>query len=791
MSKTEAEQLKKLKSRIESGEAANQKCWSFIREMNSCSEEQLDSVALHDGYRKYTYRQMFRYWEKYAEAFTAAHITGENHSRVGLIGVQQTETILAFYGLNMTGASVSVIYHLDLYDEKRIRAMIEKEKITDLLISEVCAFPNVMKRLMRDRELLGLRNIILLESPMGGEYSIPMLDTIRKLNTLMFRELSGGLLMADLLKDHEAEPIYYGNSDPSESSIILHTTGTVSGIHKPVPLSDRALNSFVLSAIKAKEMLPDFKAAPRHMVTCMGMNMSWVYCMVDMLHTPLGLGMEVVTLPLGVTNPHYARAIEEFGINILFTSMAMLDTWNKGMPDMDLSRVKLVFMGGTYVSPEFRKSFNNYLRSCGSPARIINGYGLSELGGACIVSPSDREDDAIGFPLPGFKVKIYSEDEDKYYNLEDGPRTGVLHISSPTMSSGRLDDTVIFELTNIDGEDYFNSNDLVRVNEDGSMTCIGRSNQFFVNNAGIRFDAGLIENAVTSQPGIAACGIAPEFHKILHDNVPILYVETTNKGDELGTVRRALIQVFIQDGKIADTNLPSQCVLVESIPLNSGGKVDIRRLGATGVDGRRFDVKPVRLNGSVEDILLFPAPKGEAATINAGVPEELEDDPYNILSAIFAAIPRIKDGGISEVLSVPGMRDMVMKLTDFDIDNVPGSMNRLVPKLMRLSRNLPLSSLSGDFKWNDLQDMFKAFLPVFPEMELPLFPDLDVPILPVPMPVVPILPPLPPVIPLLTLAPLPFWGWGGRRSGKSTRRKEQPRTTSSDDADSEDASDDD
>jgi len=262
MSKTEAEQLKKLKSRIESGEAANQKCWSFIREMNSCSEEQLDSVALHDGYRKYTYRQMFRYWEKYAEAFTAAHITGENHSRVGLIGVQQTETILAFYGLNMTGASVSVIYHLDLYDEKRIRAMIEKEKITDLLISEVCAFPNVMKRLMRDRELLGLRNIILLESPMGGEYSIPMLDTIRKLNTLMFRELSGGLLMADLLKDHEAEPIYYGNSDPSESSIILHTTGTVSGIHKPVPLSDRALNSFVLSAIKAKEMLPDFKAAP-------------------------------------------------------------------------------------------------------------------------------------------------------------------------------------------------------------------------------------------------------------------------------------------------------------------------------------------------------------------------------------------------------------------------------------------------------------------------------------------------------------------------------------------------
>ena len=35
------------------------------------------------------------------------------------------------------------------------------------------------------------------------------------------------------------------------------------------------------------------------------------------------------------------------------------------------------------------------------------------------------------------------------------------------------------------------------------MTCIGRSNQFFVNNAGVRFDAGLVENAISAQPGIA------------------------------------------------------------------------------------------------------------------------------------------------------------------------------------------------------------------------------------------------------------------------------------------------
>ena len=762
MSEAEKDQREKLMARLESGEIADQKCWSFIRELNSCSEDRLNSVAVHDGYRKYTYRQMFRYWERYAEAFSAVRITGENHSRVGLIGAQQTETVFAFYALNMTGASVSLIYHLDLYDDRRIRNMIEMEKITDLVISEVFAFPKLMKGLLRDRERLGLRNIIVLESPMGGRYPIPMLEAVRKTNALMFRELSGGLLMEDLLRDCEATPICYGPMESADDSVILHTTGTVSGIHKPVPMSDRALNSFVLCALKLKETYPDFRDVPEHLVSFLGMNMSWVYAMVDMLHTSFGLGMELVTLPLGVTNPHYAQAIEHYGISILFTSRTMLDTWNKSMPDINLSSVKVVFMGGSYVSPEFRRTFNDYLRSCGSSARIVNGYGLSELGGACIICPSDREDDAIGFLLPGFKAKIFSEEEDRFYDLADGVRTGVLYLSSPTMSTGRLGDTVFFELDKIDGEDYFNSNDLVRVNEDGSLTCIGRSNKLFVNNAGVRFDAGLVENAVAAQPGIAACGIAPEFHKTLHDNVPVLYVELSSGADGVATLRRALIRVFIEDGRLSQTNLPSQCVITDHIPLNSGGKVDSRRLAAGGLTGKRYNVKHVQLDGNINDILLLPAAEGEAATMGAGVPEELKDDPYNVLSEIFAAIPEIKKGGINRILRIPGVRELMLKLTDFDISNIPGSLTKLTPKMLKLTADQPLSRLNGDIKFNDIIEMLQNFLSMFKALEAPSFGVDESGALPM---FLPLLPPVPP------LFPLPFWGWGGKKGGDRRSRR--------------------
>ncbi len=752
MNTNEKKQFDKIMARIDNGKIADQKCWSFIKELNSCSEERLDTVAVRDGYRTYTYRQMFRQWERYAETFSAIGITEENHSRAMLVGTMITESIFALYGLNMTGASVSLLFHFDLYDDENIRNMIKKEKITDLIVSELFAFPNVMKKLLRDKEMLGLRNIIVLESPMGGEYAIPPLEIARKLNTFTFREFNGGLVMKDLLQEYEATPISYGNKNSTDSSIILHTTGTVSGIHKPVPMSDRAINSFVLSAMEAKKTYDDFKSAPDHIVSCLMLNMSWAYATIDMLHTTLSLNGEVVCLPYGATNPRYSEAIVDYGVNVFFTSRTILDSWGKTMPDIDLSKVKLVFMGGSYVSPEFKKDFNDYLRSCGSSARVINGYGLSELGGACLIAGSDREDDAIGYPMPNVKIKIYSEDEEKFYNISDGPRTGVLFVSSPAMSNGRIDDMVCFELERIDGDDYYNSNDLVRVNEDGSLTCIGRSNKYFVNNAGVRFNAGLIETAITAQPGIRACGLNPEFQKMIHDNVPVLYVETSgDKSEELVVLRKALVQVFITDGKLAETNLPSQCVLTDSIPLNAGGKVDAKKLASGTVKGRRFHVKPVKLNEQTVDIILIPASEGENATQGAGMPEELENDPYNIVSELFAAIPEINQGKYDRIFKIPGLREMFLKLMDFDINNIPVSMYKLTPKLIQMTMDeYPMNLFKAGNMMGDKMDSMKGFIP------MPFFKVMNLP-----------MPPMPPFPPFGS-----SWGFAGKKDDDSDKQWE-------------------
>lgn len=56
-------------------------------------------------------------------------------------------------------------------------------------------------------------------------------------------------------------------------------------MHKPVPLSNKAINSVVLSFQEARKTLDDFKQIPEHVVTTVPFYLSWAYFFIDSLHT--------------------------------------------------------------------------------------------------------------------------------------------------------------------------------------------------------------------------------------------------------------------------------------------------------------------------------------------------------------------------------------------------------------------------------------------------------------------------------------------------------------------------
>ena len=146
----------------------NQRAWKFILEANSQDMKQLNRAAITDGNNVYTYRLMFRQWDRYASVFTALGMTGENHARVGVLGSASAETIFVMYALNMVGAEISFVAPYMTFRPSRLKHTIKDEKLTDFIITDDFAMPELISDLFSRKNELGLRNIILLHITVGG-----------------------------------------------------------------------------------------------------------------------------------------------------------------------------------------------------------------------------------------------------------------------------------------------------------------------------------------------------------------------------------------------------------------------------------------------------------------------------------------------------------------------------------------------------------------------------------------------------------------------------------------------
>ncbi|MCR5623689.1 MAG: AMP-binding protein, partial [Lachnospiraceae bacterium] len=621
----------KINERIESGEIIEQKAWEMIKELNSYSEERLNSVALINAEREYTYRQMFRLWDNYAEVFSALGITEANNSRVGLISSNDMESTVTFYALNMMNVSVVMLSPLEDANSERFKMAIKKLGITDILLAERNITERALSSVMKIKNELDIKNVIILDTVIGGLLATEH-DIIKaniKYNRL--KQFQGVLFMRELLVKYEAYPIAYGSKKQDSAAVVVHTSGTTSGIHKPIPHSDRGMNAAVIRILKHEKFS---HLRNRARILLMMEELSASYAMFDMVHLPLAFSGSVVFPCKSIfANKLAFYAIEKYNVNVLIDGIFLVTHNLKRNKDCNLSNVELLICGGTYVTKELYEDAIRCLKERNSQTKILVGYGLSEAGGACIISDPDVEgENSIGYPLEGVKVKLYVEDEDKYYDPAEGPRTGVLFLSSKSVSCGKIGDEVFFENTLIDGEEYLNTYDLVRVDENGCFYYVGRMDKYFINNEGVRFDAGLVETSFSEQKDIEMCGMVPIYDKIIHDTVPVLYIQTKNtNSNDVIIVKNALKNAFIKDNVIEKSNLPYRCMICESLPTNSMGKVDTYKILTEGVEGNCYVVVPKKVKDELVDIDLVYIQKDMGLTPDNPltfqvIPDELKDD---------------------------------------------------------------------------------------------------------------------------------------------------------------------
>ena len=599
--------------------------WACVRERNTTEPARLCRVGMIDCTREYTYGQIFTEWEHYARVFSALGMTEGNGSRVAIGGTVSAEPLLAFYGLNMTGAEVSMFSYPDFLPGGPWRLMVEREKITDLVLSDIMVTPDQWPELEREAKRLGVRHIIFLHSHLGGPCTGPAELVYNEFNYRMLRRMKGTVFMDDLLKRYTAAPIAYGSGDPDRLALITHTSGTTRGTRKPLPYTNRSVNNAMANLKKGfHALLDEDDGSPLRWAP--SFDFSSFLCF-SLANACLAYGDTVVLTFFGFMHPRFIRAVEYYKTDFLFVSGFMIDRWMR-QPEaqkVSLASVKILSYGGSYTPPEKIRRYQEFIRARGCRGKIIRGYGMSETGGAQIECPPNCEEDILGYPRPKENYRIQDENDGQFYTVDDGPRTGVMYVASDSLCMNELDGVKLFDYTPIDGRDFLCSNDLVRVNTDGSFSYAGRADRFFVNNDGVRFDAGLVETALSRQPGIHQCALVPVLDKRIHDTVPVLYVMTEEQEEDgaVATVRGALTNAFLREGLIEKSILPSQFVLVDHIPCNSNGKIDIYRITRDRLKGVAYDILPVREGDGIREIACEKAAQTDSFTGGA-LPEGME-----------------------------------------------------------------------------------------------------------------------------------------------------------------------
>ncbi len=606
----------------------NQKAWKFILDANSQDMKQLNRVAITDGTNIYTYRLMFRQWDRYASVFTALGMTGENNARVGVLGSASAETIFVMYALNMVGAEISFVAPYTTFRPKRLKHTIKEENLTDFIITDDFAMPDLISDLLSRKSELGLRNIILLHIPAGGPAVPAAMRAAQEAKYMYLKTWFRPICMETLLGAYGTVPVDYIEEESSDSAFILHTSGTTNGVGKSVVLSDKAFNAVPVSLSRLSQL----SFAMSDPTSGLAVDLSNSYGIIDQVHVPLALGGTIATVPGGMLNPNFYKAIPEFQITFLFAISAAFEGWMK-MPEdtkFDFSSLRCIVVGGAAVSAKDKQRYSEFFRKHGCKNFVfLNGYGISEMGGACCLSTPDLNDEAIGYLLPGVDLRLYNDDDDKFYKLEDAPCEGILYLSSPSGASPMLDDREILKLTTIDDKKFVCTNDYVSLDKTGKLTYLGRARRYFINQEGRNYEAGKVEVEIARQSGIECCCVVPVFMKNDHDNIPMLCVQVLNdEKSPIDTVRKALQTVFVSEKTLSTDNLPARVLISPQLPRNANGKLDLFGIAQGQAEGDMYEIKPVRLGGNLNDILLVLCEEKSADMIRElfdGIKTDLKD----------------------------------------------------------------------------------------------------------------------------------------------------------------------
>jgi acyl-CoA synthetase (AMP-forming)/AMP-acid ligase II len=223
----------------------------------------------------------------------------------------------------------------------------------------------------------------------------------------------------------------------------------------------------------------------------------------------------------------------------------------------DFSSLRVCRSGSDSVSTELLTEF---AAKAGFP--IDEGYGMTEVGLATLNPPDGViKQGSIGPPIAGYAVEI-RDDEGGVL----GPETvGRVWIRTRARMAGYWE--APDATAEIVRDEWLDSGDLARTDEDGYLWFFGRKKQVIVHD-GSNISPQEVEGALTEHPAVDLAGVVG-VHDVVHGENVRAYV-TLREGAE----RPSSADLIVFCRERVGYKAPEEVVFLDEMPLNPTGKID-------------------------------------------------------------------------------------------------------------------------------------------------------------------------------------------------------------------------
>ncbi len=342
-------------------------------------------------------------------------------------------------------------------------------------------------------------------------------------------------------------------------------------------------------------------------------ELSWRVSDIDEIHDP-GNECEVIVLPLfhcfglclavhmAMCNSACIIPMMQFDAKIFTKLMRKYNVvgfggiplmFQKLMKDKHfdgehLSRVRLMFCGGDDISDGFIDEFNSYFEKWGATGRLLQGYGLTEVGSVCTTNTgTDFKRGSIGKPIRGVTVQIWDED---HKQVPTGT-VGEIAISGPTIMSGyymegEADDYGLY--TDENGVKWVLSGDLAYVDEEGFFHFSGRKKRLIII-AGYNVYPTDIERVVGEFSEINECCAVQGWEN--GRSMVRLYASLHDKSIDTENLKARISQTL--ENEFSKFYVPRDFVFMDELPQTPLMKIDFMKL-------TEADPEKARAEGKVE-----------------------------------------------------------------------------------------------------------------------------------------------------------------------------------------------